>query len=76
LQRGGALLRCSTSASCPSATAALLERLGVQLPQEAVVDRQPHARDREMVAVTGYGEEAITRGLSMTFFAGVRRSSR
>ena len=53
--------------------AALLERLGVRLPQEAVVDPLSHyARDSEMVAVTGYGEEAITRGLSMTFFAGVR----
>ena len=66
--------RCSTSASCPEpGLAALLEQLGVRLPQEAVVDPLSHyARDREMVAVTGYGEEAITRGLSMTFFAGVR----
>ena len=74
LQRGGALLLLLDLGFVPEPRlAALLERLGARLPQEAVVDPLSHyARDREMVAVTGYGEEAITRGLSMTFFAGVR----
>ena len=74
LQRGGALLALLDLGFVPEPRlAALLERLGVRLPQEAVVDPLSHyARDSEMVAVTGYAEEAITRGLSMTFFPGVR----
>ena len=74
LRRGGALLALLDLGFVPEpGFAALLEQLGVRLPQEAVVDPLSHyARDSEMVAVTGYGEEAITRGLSMTFFAGVR----
>ena len=53
--------------------AALMERLGVRLPQEAVIDPLGHyATDAEMVAVTSYEPGPITRDLSMTVFAGVR----
>ena len=47
--------------------------LGVRLPQEAVVDPLSHySTDAEMVAVTAYEPNPITRNLSMTFFPGVR----
>src|SRR5258706_5650390 len=53
--------------------AALVGKLGVQLPQEAVVDPLSHySTDSEMVAVTSYQPSPITGGLSMTFYPGVR----
>jgi hypothetical protein len=53
--------------------AALVAKLGVQLPQQAVVDPLSHySTDSEMVAVTAYQASPITGGLSMTFYPGVR----
>jgi gliding motility-associatede transport system auxiliary component len=74
LQRGGALLALlDLGFVLELHLAALFEQLGARLPQEAVVDPLSHyARDSEMVAVTGYEQGPVTRGLSMTFFAGVR----
>jgi len=53
--------------------AALVEKLGVHMPQEAVVDPLSHyAVDAEMVAVTAYTQHPITRNSSMTFYPGIR----
>lgn len=53
--------------------AALIAKLGVQLPQQAVVDPLSHySTDSEMVAVTAYQPGPVTAGLSMTFYPGVR----
>jgi ABC-type uncharacterized transport system involved in gliding motility auxiliary subunit len=53
--------------------AALFEKLGVRLPQEAVVDPLSHySTDSEMVAVTAYQASPVTAGLSMTFYPGIR----
>ena len=53
--------------------AALVENLGVRLPQEAVVDPLNHyAMDAEMVAVSAYEPHPVTRAIGMTFFPGVR----
>jgi gliding motility-associatede transport system auxiliary component len=53
--------------------AALIEKLGVRMPQEAVVDPLSHyAVDAEMVAVTAYEHNPITRSSSMTFYPGIR----
>jgi gliding motility-associatede transport system auxiliary component len=53
--------------------AALVEKLGVRMPQEAVVDPLSHyAVDAEMVAVTAYTQHPITRNSSMTFYPGIR----
>jgi ABC-type uncharacterized transport system len=53
--------------------ASLVAQLGVSLPQEAIVDPLSHySSDSEMVAVTGYETNPVTRNLSMTFFPGAR----
>ena len=53
--------------------AALIEKLGVQLAQEAVVDPLSHySTDAEMVAVTDYANTPMTSNVSMTFYPGVR----
>ena len=53
--------------------AALIEKLGVRLPQEAVVDPLSHySTDAEMVAVTTYQPSPMTQSASMTFYPGVR----
>jgi hypothetical protein len=74
LQRGGALLAMfDLGFVLEPRLAALVERLGVRLPQETVIDPLSHySRDSEMVAVTGYAPGPITRGLSMSFFPGAR----
>jgi len=74
LQRGGALLALlDLGFILEPGLAALFEQLGARLPQEVVVDPLSHyARDSEMVAVTGYEPGPVTRGLSMSFFAGAR----
>jgi ABC-type uncharacterized transport system involved in gliding motility auxiliary subunit len=53
--------------------ATLIEALGARMPQEAVVDPLSHyAVDAEMVAITAYEQNPITRSLSMTFYPGIR----
>lgn len=53
--------------------AALVEKLGVRLPQEAVVDPLSHySSDAEMVAAASYHRNPITDHLSMTFYPGIR----
>jgi hypothetical protein len=74
LRRGGALLALfDLGFVLEPRLAALFEQLGTRLPQEVVVDPLSHyARDSEMVAVTGYEPGPVTRGLSMSVFAGAR----
>jgi hypothetical protein len=74
LQRGGALLAMfDLGFVFEPRLAALVEQLGARLPQEVVVDPLSHySKDSEMVAVAGYEPGPITRGLSMSFFPGVR----
>jgi hypothetical protein len=74
LQRGGALLALlDLGFVLEPRLAALFEQLGTRLPQEVVVDPLSHyARDSEMVAVTAYEPGPVTRGLSMSVFAGAR----
>ena len=74
LRRGGTLLALfDLGFVLEPRLAALTEQLGVRLPQEAVIDPLSHyATDSEMVAVTSYEPGPVTRGLSMTFFAGIR----
>lgn len=53
--------------------AALIQKLGVQLPQEAIVDPLSHySTDAEMVAVTSYASSPMTQSVSMTFYPGAR----
>jgi ABC-type uncharacterized transport system involved in gliding motility auxiliary subunit len=74
LRTGGSLLALFDLGFVPEpGLARLVGRLGVSLPQEAIVDPLSHyASDSEMVAVTAYESSPITRNLSMTFFAGAR----
>ena len=74
LQRGGSLFAMFDLGFVPEPhLATLLENLGVQLAQEAVVDPLSHySTDAEMVAVTAYDQNPITRSVSMTFYPGVR----
>jgi len=74
LQRGGSLLAMlDLGFVLEPRLAALLGKLGVRLPQEAVVDPLSHySTDAEMVAVTVYERSPMTRNLSMTFFPGIR----
>ena len=78
LQRGGSLLAMfDLGFVLEPRFAALLEQLGVRLPQEAVIDPLSHyATDAEMVAVTSYEQGPVTSGLSMTFFPACGRSRR
>ena len=53
--------------------AALVGRLGVKLPLEAIVDPLSHySTDAEMVAVAAYEPHPVTRNASMSFYPGVR----
>ena len=74
LQRGGSLLAMfDLGFVLEPRLAALIEKLGVRLPQEAVVDPLSHySTDAEMVAVTVYEPSPMTRNLSMSFFPGMR----
>jgi hypothetical protein len=74
LQQGGSLFAMLDLGFVPEPRfAALLEKLGVRLAQEAVVDPLSHySSDAEMVAVTTYQPNPITQNLSMTFYPGVR----
>jgi hypothetical protein len=74
LQRGGSLLAMfDLGFVLEPRLAALVEELGVRLPQEAVVDPLSHySTDAEMVAVTAYEPNPMTRNISMTFFPGIR----
>ena len=74
LARGGALLAMFDLGFVPEpGLANLLDKLGVQLAQEAVVDPLSHySTDAEMVAVTAYSQSPITRNVAMTFFPGIR----
>lgn len=74
LQRGGSLLAMfDLGFSLEPRLAALIEKLGVRMPQQATVDPLSHySSDAEMVAVTSYEPNPITKNLSMTFFPGIR----
>ena len=64
LQRGGSLFALlDLGFVLEPRLAALIEQLGVRLPQEVVVDPLSHyARDAEMVAVTGYEQSRSRAG--------------
>ena len=74
LARGGALLALLDLGFVPDPELArLLDRFGLALPSQAVVDPLSHyATDAEMVAVTSYEKSPVTRNLSMSFFPGAR----
>ncbi len=74
LQGGGAVLAMLDLGFVPEPRlAALLEKLGVRLPQAAVVDPLSHySTDAEMVAVAAYDASPVIRNLSMTLFPGIR----
>jgi len=74
LQRGGSLFAMfDLGFVLEPRLAELIEKLGVRVLQEAVVDPLSHyAKDQEMVAVTPDDRIPMTRNLSMTFFPGVR----
>jgi hypothetical protein len=53
--------------------AALVAKLGVKLPMQAVVDPLSHySTDAEMVAVAAYDPHPITKSASMSFYPGMR----
>lgn len=74
LAGGGAMLAMFDLGFVPDpAMLGLLTTFGITLPQTSVVDPLSHyARDAEMVAVAGYEPGPVLRGLSMSFFPGVR----
>lgn len=74
LQHGGSLLAMfDLGFSLEPRLSALIEKLGVRLPQEAVVDPLSHySSDAEMVAATSYERNPITDNISMTFYPGIR----
>ncbi len=74
LQRGGALFAMfDLGFVAEPHLAALIEKLGVRLAQEAVVDPLSHySTDAEMVAVTVYNQSPMTGNVSMTFYPGIR----
>jgi ABC-type uncharacterized transport system involved in gliding motility auxiliary subunit len=74
LQRGGALFAMFDLGFVPEPRlAALIEKLGVRLAQEAVVDPLSHySTDAKMVAVTVYDQNPMTANVSMTFYPGIR----
>ncbi len=74
LAGGGALLALLDLGFVPDPEMGrLLERFGLALPAQVVVDPLSHyATDAEMVAVTSYASSPLTRNLSMSFFPGAR----
>lgn len=74
LENGGALLALLDLGFVPDPELArLLDRFGLKLPSQVVVDPLSHyATDAEMVAITSYAASPITHNLSMSFFPGVR----
>jgi hypothetical protein len=74
LEHGGALLALLDLGFVPDPELArLLDRFGLALPSQVVVDPLSHyATDAEMVAITSYVASPITRNLSMSFFPGAR----
>ena len=74
LKHGGSLLALfDLGFSLEPRLSALIEKLGVRLPQEAVVDPLSHySSDAEMVAATSYERNSITNNISMTFYPGIR----
>jgi hypothetical protein len=70
---GSALLMFDLGFVPEPGLARLLADLGARLEQEVVVDPLSHYQtDAEMVAVTGYPPNPITRTVSLTFFPGIR----
>jgi ABC-type uncharacterized transport system involved in gliding motility auxiliary subunit len=74
LARGGALLLLyDLGFVIEPRLAGVLEKLGVQLTQQVIIDPQQHyASDPEMVAVSGLEPHPITKNVSLTFFPGAR----
>ncbi|MBI3628023.1 MAG: Gldg family protein [Candidatus Rokubacteria bacterium] len=70
---GAALLMYDLGFVLEPRLAAGLERIGLGLGQEVVVDPLDHySTDPEMVAVPVYETHPITRNISLTFYPGVR----
>jgi hypothetical protein len=74
LARGGAvLLMVDLAFPVEPRLAALLAQAGVRMGDGVVVDPLDHYfTDEQMVAVTRYATHAITRGLALSFYPGVR----
>lgn len=70
---GSALLLYDIDFPVEPRLAALLAGLGIRLGNGVVVDPLDHYfTDEQMVAVTRYASHAVTRGLSLSFYPGVR----
>lgn len=74
LARGGAvLLLLDLTSPVDPALAGLLGRMGLRVGDGVVVDPAKHYfTDEQMVAVTSYPPHAITAGLALSFFPGIR----
>jgi ABC-type uncharacterized transport system involved in gliding motility auxiliary subunit len=74
LQGGGAaLLLLDLGFVLEPGLARLLGDFGLRAEQAVVVDPSSHyATDPETVAITGYDPHPATRGVSLTFYAGIR----
>jgi hypothetical protein len=70
---GSALLLFDLGFVLEPELARLVAELGVRPEQGVVIDPLSHySNDPEMVAVTGYDLHPVTRGLSLTFYPGIR----
>jgi len=70
---GAALLLYDLGFPVDPSLAALLAAAGVRVGEGAVVDPLDHYfTDEQMVAITRYGAHAITRGIALSFYPGVR----
>ncbi|MDO9707116.1 GldG family protein [Paracraurococcus lichenis] len=74
LEGGGAALLLFDLGFAPEPELArLLADLGLRAEQEVVIDPLSHySTDAEMVAVAGYDPHPVTRGVSLTFYPGIR----
>jgi hypothetical protein len=72
-QGGAALLMLDIDFQVEPSLAAVLAQAGIRLGDGAVIDPLDHYfTDEQMVAVTRYTSHPVTRGLSLTFYPGVR----
>jgi ABC-type uncharacterized transport system involved in gliding motility auxiliary subunit len=72
-QGGAALLMLDIEFPADPSLAAVLAHAGIRLGEGIVIDPLDHYfTDEQMVAVTRYAPHPVTRGLSLTFYPGVR----
>lgn len=70
---GAAMLLYDLDSSVDPALATLLGAVGVRPADGVVIDPAEHYfTDEQMVAVSRYGDHAVTRGLALSFYPGAR----